>query len=77
MVGGSPQTINREGPWPACVGMAGATCSAMILSMATDLQAENIIIMDQDSFMTMDFRTDRVRIMVNEQGVVTRIPGRG
>ena len=49
----------------------------MIQSMATDLDPSNIIVMNFDSIMTMDYRTDRVRIMVNDEGTVVQTPGRG
>jgi hypothetical protein len=42
--------------------------------MIDSLGFENVQIVRQDSPVTMDFRTDRVRVFVNEKGIVTRIP---
>lgn len=77
MVSGTSEGINNEGPWPACIGMSGERCRAMIASMANDLEYSNIFIVNQDSFVTMDFRTDRVRIFVDDDGIVVRTPSRG
>jgi hypothetical protein len=74
LIGGSDATMNREGPWPSCVGMSGEACQAMIESMANDVTVQ---VVSQDAMVTMDFRTDRVRIFVDDSGVVTRTPSRG
>jgi hypothetical protein len=77
MVGGSTATMNREGPWPDCIGMTGSECAQMIKSMAPDLDANNVMVVSFDSMMTMDFRTDRVRIIVGSDGVCLKAPSRG
>jgi hypothetical protein len=74
-VGGTERTMNAQGPWPACVGMEGEACLELIQAAAPDLQVIQIVA--EDSFMTMDYRTDRVRILVNDRGFVTQIPSRG
>lgn len=74
MVGGTDRTIGAQGPWPTCVGMEGTQCKELILAAAPEVEVQ---IVPDDAFMTMDFRTDRVRIMVNEKGFVTQIPDRG
>ncbi|GAX15485.1 hypothetical protein FisN_8Lu264 [Fistulifera solaris] len=75
LVGGTERTMNAQGPWPACVGMEGEACLALIQAAAPDVQ--DLQIVSEDAFMTMDYRTDRVRIMVNAQGFVAHIPSRG
>lgn len=74
MVGGTDRTMSVQGPWPTCVGMEGSKCKELIQAAAPDVETQ---IVPEDSFMTMDFRTDRVRIMVNGSGFVTQIPDRG
>lgn len=74
MIGGA--SINREGPWPQCVGMDADECKRMIQTYASDVRG-NVVILSEDAAVTMDFRTDRVRIFVDEKNVVTHIPGRG
>lgn len=66
--------MSQQGPWPSCVGMTGTECQQMIQAAAPDVQVQ---IVPEDSFMTMDFRTDRVRVMVNKSNIVTQTPGRG
>ena len=74
MIGGA--STNREGPWPQCVGMSGDDCKHVIETYAEDVRG-NVFIIPEDSMVTMDFRTDRVRIFVDGDNVVTQIPGRG
>jgi hypothetical protein len=64
----------RQGPWPECVGKSGDDCASLIQSNAPDA---NVQIVPWDSMVTMDFRTDRVRVWTNEAGVVDKIPSRG
>ncbi len=33
-----------------------------------------VMTVKEGSPMTMDYRTDRVRVIVNERGIVTRVP---
>ena len=35
---------------------------------------KNVLKVSQDSFMTMDYRTDRIRVIVDDNGVVVRPP---
>ena len=65
-----------EGPWPKCLGMAGQDCADYIDSYAQDLHGR-IYIISSGTPVTEDFRTDRVRIYVDEDGIVTTIPNRG
>lgn len=73
LIGGS-HAAKKEGPWPKCVGMTAQECRRYILAYAEDV---TIQVLPQDSMMTMDFQTDRVRILVDEGGIVTQIPSRG
>ena len=68
--------MTQEGPWPECIGKTGAECMRLIETAAPALRG-NIFIVPKDSFVTMDFNTDRVRIFVNENGIVEKAPGRG
>lgn len=77
MIGGTTKAIKHEGPWPECVGISGTDCKTLIESYADDLTADHIFIVPNDAMMTMDFRTDRVRILVDDNGLVTKIPNRG
>jgi hypothetical protein len=73
---GGVDTRHKEGPWPACLGMTGEKCMELIASY----NSGNIIrieIWKENDPATLDFRTDRVRIIVDENGIVTTIPNRG
>jgi len=70
-------SIDRhQGPWPQCLQnkMTGTDCERMIKVYADDVVTQ---IVKPGEMITMDFRTDRVRIYVNETGYVSEIPGRG
>ena len=56
--------------------MSGDDCKHVIETYAEDVRG-NVFIISEDSMVTMDFRTDRVRIFVDGDNVVTQIPGRG
>ena len=73
-VGGSES--KHEGPWPECVSMTGSECSRLIQTYAEDVRG-NVQILNVNTMVTMDFRTDRVRIFVDDDGIVARIPRRG
>jgi hypothetical protein len=74
MIGGAES--KREGPWPECVGLSGEECRTLIQATASDVRG-NVVIMPVDSMMTMDFRTDRVRIFIDGNGIVVKSPHRG
>jgi hypothetical protein len=65
-----------SGPWPNCVGMTGEECKAFIEADSPDLKGR-VYIIGPDMMVTMDYRLDRVRISVNETGIVESAPGRG
>lgn len=71
MGGGS----NREPKtWTELVGMKGEEAEKKIKE---DMPTAKTHIIPQDSFVTMDFRTDRVRIFVDHSGKVARPPSIG
>ncbi|GKY99626.1 hypothetical protein MPSEU_000916700 [Mayamaea pseudoterrestris] len=72
MVGGSAS--KRQGPWPECIGKSGADCITMIEAYAQDVRT---LIVPADSMVTMDFSPSRVRVFVDENGIVQRSPSRG
>ncbi|XP_008224405.1 PREDICTED: glu S.griseus protease inhibitor-like [Prunus mume] len=57
--------------WPELVGTKGEEAVATIMKENPSLKAHTI---NQGSFITMDFRRDRVRVWIDEQGVVTAAP---
>mmetsp|Transcript_21543 Transcript_21543/g.35643 ORF Transcript_21543/g.35643 Transcript_21543/m.35643 type:complete len:115 (-) Transcript_21543:237-581(-) len=69
-------SAGKEGPWPKCVGMDGTKCCNLIEGHAKDVRG-NCVVVPQYSMVTMDFSTTRVRVFVDEDSVVTRIPDRG
>jgi hypothetical protein len=76
MIGGSE--AKRQGPWPECVNMVATDCITYIETYAEDLRSShNIFIIEPDMMVTQDFRTDRVRIYVNESNIVIQTPRRG
>jgi hypothetical protein len=68
--------MSKEGPWPECVGMIGRACVQKIQSLAPDVRG-NVFIVEPGSILNMDFRTNRVWVHVDENGIVTSPPGRG
>ena len=73
---GGAEASNPDGPWPECVGMAGEECKKLIEKQAPDLVG-NIHVLGADSMVTMDYRTDRVWIWTDDNGVVNKPPMRG
>lgn len=67
---------SSQGPWPECVGKTGQECVALIEEQAPDVKG-NVLIVPHGSIVTMDYRTNRVRVFVDEQGVVVKPPSRG
>jgi hypothetical protein len=74
IVGGSGS--QRQGPWPECLGKSGQDCLNLIETFAEDLKG-HIQIIPYDSMVTMGFNPDRVRVFVDEDGVVQTTPSRG
>jgi hypothetical protein len=67
---------HREGPWPECKGRDGDVCCQLIEGYANDILG-NCAVIPENSMVTEDFRTDRVRVFVDVDNLVTGIPNRG
>ena len=63
-----------RGPWPDLVGKSADEAKEFFEKSFPDLK---VVVMNENSMMTMDYRIERVRIMVNDEGVVTKVPHRG
>ena len=57
--------------WPELVGVNGEVAAALIMRENPELRA---VIVKEGMFVTMDFRTDRVRIWVDKNGIVKYTP---
>ena len=63
----------HQNSWPELVGQSGADAVSAIMAARPDLA--QVVAMDESGMMTMDFRGDRVRVMVDAAtGVVTSPP---
>jgi hypothetical protein len=60
--------------WPELVGMNGEEAKAQLQAA---LPGKKIMLVPKDSMVTMDYRTDRVRIFVDSEGNVARTPTLG
>lgn len=60
-----------DGPWDSCVDKDAIICMDHIKLLNKDL---NAVILPYGSIVTMDFRTDRVRIFVDEENKVKIAP---
>lgn len=73
IIGGSH---HRNGPWPECISMNKDKCVGLIHDLVGDDFALQVI--PDGSPVTMDFRTDRVRIFYSEDDdTVVRAPHLG
>jgi len=63
-----------EGPWPECNRKTGEDCMQHIKTQAKDVTA---FIVSQYDFVTDDYQTNRVRIFVDDEGLVSQTPVRG
>jgi hypothetical protein len=66
----------HQGPWPTCLGISGDDCVSYIESNAEDVRG-NVYVISHGTSMTMDFRKDRVRVFVDDDGIVDETPSRG
>lgn len=64
-------TEGPNGPWDSCVDKDAIICMDHIKLLNESL---NVIILPYGSIVTMDFRTDRVRIFVDEENKVKITP---
>ena len=69
--GGSPPVDSPKSVWPEVVGMMGEQAKIIIEDEA---EGVNGIIVPDDAYVSMDYRTDRVWIRVNTDGIVTVTP---
>jgi len=60
--------------WPEMVGKEG-TYAVEYIKEKSGLT--NVFTVSENSPITMDYRTDRVRVFVNEKGIVTQVPRTG
>lgn len=67
---------NRQGPWPECIGLSGSDCVRLIEENAEDVRGR-VHVVPADGMVTMDYRTDRVRVFVDKNGFVQTAPSRG
>mmetsp|Transcript_9473 Transcript_9473/g.13199 ORF Transcript_9473/g.13199 Transcript_9473/m.13199 type:complete len:101 (-) Transcript_9473:398-700(-) len=69
------ESRNVEGPWPECISKTGEDCKDLIIQDGLD--SEKVVIIPEGSMVTGDYDTDRVRIYVDEDGIVQSAPKRG
>ena len=65
------ETSDAKNSWPEVVGKTGEEAKTVIETEDPGVKAE---IIDENAFVTMDFRMDRVRIRVNGNDIVTQTP---
>ncbi|GMN53491.1 hypothetical protein TIFTF001_022651 [Ficus carica] len=58
--------------WPELVGVKSEVAENKIKSENPSVKSVNIV--PEGSFVTADFRTDRVRVWVDEHGIITKVP---
>lgn len=66
--------MSNKGEWPEAVGLSGEEAKNIVLQ---DDSTINVQVLDENAPTTRDFRTNRVRIFVNADGVVVKPPRRG
>ncbi|CAF1305740.1 unnamed protein product, partial [Didymodactylos carnosus] len=66
-----PFSIPKQNSWPNLVGMKGEK-AVNIIKQETGFT--NVMIIKQNSAVTMDFRADRVRVLVDGKGNVASVP---
>mmetsp|Transcript_27282 Transcript_27282/g.38371 ORF Transcript_27282/g.38371 Transcript_27282/m.38371 type:complete len:84 (+) Transcript_27282:24-275(+) len=75
MIGGS-MTSRRGGPWPECVGESVEDCIQLIKESNLRKQRD-IEIIYSNSKVKSDFQPNRVRIYVDDDELVEKIPKLG
>ncbi|ESW10373.1 hypothetical protein PHAVU_009G203600 [Phaseolus vulgaris] len=60
--------------WPELVGINGETATQIIVKENPRVEALTV---PEGSFVSTDFRCDRVRVFVNYKNTVTRVPNIG
>merc|ERR1712194_435193 len=69
------QAQNVQGPWPCCIGLTGEECQNYIEGKAPNL--DEVVIVNPGDPMTKDLNMNRVRILVDDTGLVPVAPMRG
>mmetsp|Transcript_18616 Transcript_18616/g.27601 ORF Transcript_18616/g.27601 Transcript_18616/m.27601 type:complete len:113 (+) Transcript_18616:106-444(+) len=64
-----PRSVEEK--WPELIGMSGKDVKAQLEADNPSLDIQLVL---EDTPMTMDYRTDRVRVMVNDKGMVATAP---
>ena len=67
-----PATNKEE--WPELTGKTGEDAKAAILKDDSKLQVD---LLPEGSMVTMDYRTDRVRVFIDNDGQVVGVPRKG
>lgn len=62
---------NTRTEFPEVIGMTGDAAKA---TLETEFPTMNIQVLPYGSMATMDFREDRIRIKLDENGVVSKAP---
>ncbi|KAL6192112.1 hypothetical protein ACLB2K_038499 [Fragaria x ananassa] len=57
--------------WPELVGTKGEEAAATIVKENPSVKAHTV---NEGSFVTCDMRRDRVRVWIDERGIVTKAP---
>mmetsp|Transcript_14468 Transcript_14468/g.18896 ORF Transcript_14468/g.18896 Transcript_14468/m.18896 type:complete len:148 (+) Transcript_14468:170-613(+) len=71
----NPTATMPKTSWPELVGMPGEQARLIIVQENPSIKQVDLI--PEDSMVTMDYREDRVRIFVKEDGTVASIPQHG
>ena len=69
-----PAMPTKKEEWPELIGASGDQAKAAILKDDSKLQVD---VLPQDAMVTMDYRLDRVRVFVGDDGKVARAPRKG
>jgi hypothetical protein len=72
--GGGGGGGSHQDEWPEVVGMSGEVARTQILKGDPKL---NVFVLPKTSMVTMDYRLDRVRVFVDEEGRVDMAPKKG
>ena len=65
------ETSDSKLEWPECEGMKGEEAEAFIKQQNEGL---TVVVVPQHAMVTMDYRMDRVRIRVDDNGMVVETP---
>ncbi|KAJ0036047.1 hypothetical protein Pint_24654 [Pistacia integerrima] len=57
--------------WPELVGINGEAAAAIVMAENPTVRASTV---EEGTFVTDDFRCDRVRVSVDQQGLVSSVP---